>query len=395
MLWAIPGILLVADSHLTFESLGSSSTDIRSRSRDFLTGGSADGTVVVGQEYEKGPYVIRDGVTTYLDDMAGPLKFAYVSGVSADGSVIIGRSENEALRMEDGIITGLGDLPGGDEFSSAAAVSADGSVIVGYSSSENGDEAFRWENGMMTGLGDLAGGKFSSRALAVSADGAVIVGGSVSANGDEAFRWEDGTMIGLGDLPGGIFSTRATAVSADGTVIAGTGIGMAGWWRAFIWEDGVLEQLMDEDDFTVTGALSISADGDVITGYSGFPWDAGQGVIWERKNDWTLRKLNGILDAANVDREGLYLLDTRTYDGMTFFGHGMADDFTTSQAYRVRMGQFWGPYPVVDGHADTTPWLGWLYVDAAPWMFSYSLASWLYSPEEGISESGGWVYIPR
>ena len=56
-------------------------------------------------------------------------------------------------------IQSLGDLSGGNSYSYVSGVSADGSVVVGYSTSANGREAFRWtEAEGMVGLGDLPGG---------------------------------------------------------------------------------------------------------------------------------------------------------------------------------------------------------------------------------------------
>ena len=106
---------------------------------------------------------------------------------------------------KDPSFEGLGDLPGGGFSSQARGVSADGSVVVGRSNSTSGDEAFRWQDGKMTGLGDLPGGTFSSYAFDVSANGAVVVGRSFSGSYPtimEAFRWEDGVMTGLGFTAG-------------------------------------------------------------------------------------------------------------------------------------------------------------------------------------------------
>ncbi|HDZ68804.1 MAG TPA: PEP-CTERM sorting domain-containing protein, partial [Phycisphaerales bacterium] len=97
---------------------------------------------------------------------------------------------------------GLGDLPGGGFWSNAVGVSADGSVVVGRGFSASGFEAFRWENGVMIGLGDLPGDGFYSNAFDVSANGSVVVGIGGSDSGPEAFRWTaGGGMVGLGDLP--------------------------------------------------------------------------------------------------------------------------------------------------------------------------------------------------
>ena len=159
--------------------------------------------------------------------------------ISADGSVVVGtgttfrgvefvlpaRRETEAWRWtQSGGLVRLGDLPGGLIRGSASGVSADGSVVVGYGYSAAGAEAFRWTQGSgMVALGDLPGGSFSSMASAVSADGSVIVGHGSSSSGTEAFRWtQNSGMVGLGILPGFI-SSRADDVSADGSVIVGWG----------------------------------------------------------------------------------------------------------------------------------------------------------------------------
>jgi len=93
----------------------------------------------------------------------------------------------QAVTLAQASFQGLGYLPG-EIFSSSTGVSADGSVVVGLGI----EVAFRWTDlGGMIGLGDLPGGGFESRANGVSPDGSVVVGFSVSANGGEAFRWTD------------------------------------------------------------------------------------------------------------------------------------------------------------------------------------------------------------
>jgi probable HAF family extracellular repeat protein len=192
---------------------------------------------------------------------------------------------------------GLGDLPGGSFFSQATGVSADGSVVVGNAISASGSEAFRWTApGEMVGLGDLPGGTFSSIAHAVSADGSTVVGQSQSASGPEAFRWTASTgMVGLGDLPGGAFSSGAGGVSADGSVVAGRGRtqNFAGFERseAFRWTAstgmvglGVLSGFPPDTD---SEAYDISADASVIVGISwlntggeeAFRWTAQDGMV--------------------------------------------------------------------------------------------------------------------
>ncbi len=139
---------------------------------------------------------------------------------------------------------GLGDLPGGSFDSRANGVSADGSIVVGRSNGPNGNEAFLWtESGGMVGLGDLPGGSFSSIAYAVSGDGSFVVGRGNGTNGNEAFLWtETGGMVSLydfltaqgDDLSHWTSLSDASGVSADGRTVVGTGINAQGDTEAFV-----------------------------------------------------------------------------------------------------------------------------------------------------------------
>ena len=205
-----------------------------------------------------------------------PSTHSVVTGVSADGSAIVGYSRSRNGReaflwtQAEGMI-GLGDLPGGRFSGRATGVSADGSVVVGYSHGRNGTEAFRWTRATgMVGLGDLPGGSFSSMATGVSADGSVVVGQGVGADRQrEAFIWTRTTgMVGLGDLPGGAFLSMATGVSADGSVVVGRGVGAVGLNEAFIWTRATgMVGLGDLPGGAFSSlATGVSADGSVVVG---------------------------------------------------------------------------------------------------------------------------------
>lgn len=168
-------------------------------------------------------------------------------GVSADGSIVVGKSRNGSGHFEgfrwsagDGMV-GLGFLPG-HQGSSATAISADGAVIVGASGHAT-EEAFRWTelNGMM-GLGFLPGDN-RSVANAVNGDGSVVVGYSSNGGGDNrAFYWTTSdSMRSLADVLtaagvnlGGWELTFAMGVSADGSIVVGNGVSPdgdpAGFW---------------------------------------------------------------------------------------------------------------------------------------------------------------------
>ncbi|MEX0331816.1 MAG: glycoside hydrolase N-terminal domain-containing protein [Puniceicoccaceae bacterium] len=54
----------------------------------------------------------------------------------------------------------------------------------------------------------------------------------------------------------------------------------------------------------------------------------------------------------------------------------------------------WAGYPIVTGgYVDTGSFVGWLYVDQAPFVYSVSLANWMYMPEELVTVDGAWTYI--
>ena len=253
-------------------------------------GVSADGLVVVGVCAEGAFRWTPGGGMVGLGDLPGG-DLSMAAGVSGDGSVVVGVSycysgitapaRAFCWTSSTGMV-GMGTLPifppGMPGSSWAIGASADGSVIVGRSDATSGRQAFRWTSGGgMVGLGDLPGGDFYSRATGVSADGSVIVGWSSSTSGPQhAFRWtETSGMVGLGDLPGGPFYSLAGGVSADGSVVVGESKSIS-WHRAFLWDQtngmrNLKDVLVNDYGLDLTGwvldsAICVSADGLTIVG---------------------------------------------------------------------------------------------------------------------------------
>lgn len=54
----------------------------------------------------------------------------------------------------------------------------------------------------------------------------------------------------------------------------------------------------------------------------------------------------------------------------------------------------WAGYPIVDGWVDTGDWLGWLYVDFDPWIYSHTLKNFMFFPDEPDA-NGAWMYVLR
>jgi autotransporter-associated beta strand protein/probable HAF family extracellular repeat protein len=169
---------------------------------------SADGSVIVGFSYNiatnPGPQAAfrwtQSGGMTGLGFLPG-MDHSIATAVNANGSVIVGNSytfsttggvnPNEAFRWTNSTgMVGLGYLPGG-VVSIATGVSADGSVVVGQSFIGDDNQAFRWTQslgmqsiaGILSANGDSVGMQLNF-ASGVSADGITIVGSGTVAFGD-------------------------------------------------------------------------------------------------------------------------------------------------------------------------------------------------------------------
>lgn len=58
-------------------------------------------------------------------------------------------------------------------------------------------------------------------------------------------------------------------------------------------------------------------------------------------------------------------------------------------------GATWAGYPLdSSNNADTGDWLGFVNV-VGDWVWSYSLATWIYLPEDQVTEAGAWTFIPK
>ena len=54
-------------------------------------------------------------------------------------------------------------------------------------------------------------------------------------------------------------------------------------------------------------------------------------------------------------------------------------------------------YDIVEGNwIDTGSYMGWLWIEFAPWIYSASLDSWIYLPASAsLEDAGAWIYIPQ
>ncbi|MCW8843379.1 MAG: hypothetical protein OQK00_08200, partial [Rhodobacteraceae bacterium] len=220
---------------------------------------SADGAVVVGN-YSPGSHWrafrwTASGGMVDLGYLASPtgIQDSAASGVSADGSIVVGRSAGVGNRYRpfmwtqaDGMVD-LGTMRSDDSGTGwAVAVSGDNTTIVGRASTDTSeDHAFRWtEADGMEDLGDLTSDQSGwSSAHDVNTDGSVIVGAADDdSNNNKAFRWTEETgMQNLGTLQSDNSGVSiAWGVSDDGAVVVGWSRYEAYVTRAFIWTAGTM-----------------------------------------------------------------------------------------------------------------------------------------------------------
>lgn len=223
-------------------------------------------------------------------DRSGP------RGVSADGSIVSGYSENTSVVYSGrsfrwSAATGLVDLGvvSGALHSGVDTISADGEVqggVGGTSANPTGNLPLLWTqaDGFIE-IGLFEGGT-SGYIGELSADGSVAVGAAAAPV--EAFRWTAPTgMIGLGFLPGG-GESLAHGMSADGNTVVGTSRSATlPDGEAFVWTASAEMQSLpaklaslgiDLTGWNLQAATGVSADGQVIVGHGSSP--DGVSIAW-------------------------------------------------------------------------------------------------------------------
>jgi len=231
---------------------------------------------------------------------------AYASGISNDGSVIVGAFfvDGEgwhAFRWNGKNVTDLGFLKKGHDKikaggnSKGEGVCGLGTAVVGSTVDISGIQtAFRWDKKQrMQNLGGV-GTNNTSYAEDCSDDGSVVVGTSMDDLGNLlATRWSPTQILSLGTLGGDMSESHGS--SGDGSIVVG-GAGLPfvdgiSQFSAFRWSSAngteqlsrVLENLLGVDKvqfchqvpcapgtWFIDLALSVSSDGAVIVGTT---WD--------------------------------------------------------------------------------------------------------------------------
>jgi probable HAF family extracellular repeat protein len=290
-----------------------------------VTGVSADGSVIVGisKNGNGDTHAFRWTTANGIQDL-GTLggDWSEATGVSADGSIIVGWSydSNGIYRAFNWTAaTGMQDLGTGD-YSKATGVSADGLVIILNIS----PIAYRWTlSGGLENLGNL--GTDNSGASSVSSDGSVIVGYSYNASNDPyAFRWIDG--IGMEQI--GTYYSFALSVSGDGSTVTGFETGSAGLYRAFKWTQ------IGGFEFNIAGNFSqgnaVSGDGSIIVGDNG-------GGAFRLSSAGGLEELTQVYSNLLSPGSDLYTALGISSDGQYIVGYGLNGATGQNEGYLLAL----------------------------------------------------------
>ena len=169
-----------------------------------------------------------------------------------------------AILWQDGQMTDLGTL--GGTTASAWGINDSGQIVGEAQTSVGWHHAFVWQDGQMTDLGTLGSFNAGSYARAINSQG--LVAGYAQSTGSSpshATIWKtDGTILDLGTLPG---RSQSFAYALNGSSAV---VGLSRQYdnHAFIWQDGVMQDLNDlaqlPPHVTLAVAFGISDTGVIV-----------------------------------------------------------------------------------------------------------------------------------
>jgi probable HAF family extracellular repeat protein len=239
-----------------------------------------------------------------------------------------------AARAQNATFTPLGHLQGGSLDSRAFAVSRDGDTVVGQAtiSNSNGVRAFRWtQAGGMESLGAFQSAAPSSIANGVSADGSVIVGESNNANNNtDMFRWTEADGIErLDGIVEGLIGGSAADVSNDGDWIVGSMAleslgGSIPTTTAFLWNDGIFNQLGAPGGYDTSHATATDANAFVTVGTLRLQTGTTREAFWWEGIDG-FRTIGDLPDAPGFEKSLSAARDV-SEDGKTIVGEGLFNE---------------------------------------------------------------------
>lgn len=209
---------------------------------------SSDGTTIVGvarSTAEPANQAFRWTEATGFEPLGwlpSTTHDSFMTGASADGSVLAGFSFHHGFDVEPMIWTeasgldSLGDVPGGDPYALAWGISEDGLTVVGDAHIGGASEPWLWrEDAGFIRPDPLHGAGDSGWFEAVSADGSVAVGApAILWDAEHGIRRLADMLTDAGIDISGWLLQAATDVSADGRTIVGYGVNPEGNIEAWL-----------------------------------------------------------------------------------------------------------------------------------------------------------------
>ena len=281
----------IGGSARAFKIIGGSYTQLNNLSGGFgswATAASSTGSLIVGTSIDfngADQAVSWAGVTPTLLDSGAILSSSSATGVSANGSVVVGYGfdattsfVDKAFYHQTGVLNLITAMGAGNA-NRATGISANGNLIVGTESNDFNNATS--SSGFIHTVGgtstlvqaDSAITAFNTAGLnftqltAISGNGAIAIGyasSSLNPGDEQAFKYNvsGATYAALGSLSVGGWSI-ARAINSDGSVIVGQSDN-----QAFKYQDGTLTPLGFLGTGNESDATGVSADGKVIVGYS-------------------------------------------------------------------------------------------------------------------------------
>lgn len=299
---------------------------------------SGDGTTVTGSWRnslgQDGVFRWRAGTGSVdLGRAGGSDQRASGEDINFDGTIIGGfsglfNSQTQAMKWVEGSgFTVLAATPGGPDYDYASGISDDGSVVVGGAQTGSG---YRWVGLTAPTAMPMIGGATSGVATKISGNGQVIVGANY-APGQKPVRIVGGVATDLTLSPGGAVGGSALNTNFTGSVVVGNASFGGPNSHAFRWTTGLgaMEDLgailpngfssgraVSDDGSTVIGVAQVTGG---VFSQAAMMWREGSGMV----------DLNTYLPSIGISTGGMYLyegLDVSA-DGLTIMGSGFDAQF--------------------------------------------------------------------
>lgn len=272
-----------------------------------VTGVSANGRVIIGMTNGQ-PFRWSSGelvVTKIPDSFATtPPATGNAHGVSGDGSIIVGQINNSPSSSYTWSVEN--DFAAPTLRALNSDISANGATTVGtrYSASGGGSGsllpttniAYRLPGGNLGGSPNF----FMETALGVSADGGAITGSALTNAGGGfipiGYRWTTTNVLGLGRV-------SPVDISGDGKVVVGRATN-----DAFRWTTNTGVTLLGDlpGGAAISSAAAASHDGSIIVGF-GTTATGRSAFIWDQTNG--LRELKSVLQSGGANVTGWTLTE--------------------------------------------------------------------------------------